>query len=151
MDTLTPSQRSKRMALIRSKDTKPEMIVRQCAHRLGYRYRIHRKDLPGVPDLVFPSRKKIIFVHGCFWHAHDGCKVSNRPKTRRAFWNKKFHRNKERDDVTERKLRKAGWNVLVVWECEVADAAWLETRLVIHLGPARSATDMRGNGLYGRR
>lgn len=81
MDNLSVAERSRRMALIRNKDTKPEKIVRGLVHRLGYRYRLHRRDLPGVPDLVFPGRKKIIFVHGCFWHAHEGCKIANRPKS----------------------------------------------------------------------
>ncbi len=129
MDTLTAAERSERMALIRSKDTKPEWAVRQLVHRLGYRYRLHRKDLPGSPDLTFPSRKKVIFVHGCFWHAHKGCKVANRPKTHRPFWDKKFRLNVERDRANEVSLRNRGWKVLTIWECETKDHKPLAKRI----------------------
>src|SRR5262245_43917835 len=118
MDTLTKDERSARMSLIRSKNTQPELRVRRLLYSLGYRYRLHRRDLPGVPDLVFPSKRKILFVHGCFWHAHDNCSVANRPKTRHSFWTNKFERNKERDRANVRSLRRAGWQVLTIWECE---------------------------------
>jgi DNA mismatch endonuclease Vsr len=135
MDTLTPAERSARMALIRSKNTKPEMVVRRLLHGLGYRYRLHRKDLPGAPDLVFPARKTILFVHGCFWHGHEGCKIAHRPDSRSAYWVDKFERNKTRDLRNEKALRQAGWNVLTVWECETKDLSVMELRLASHLGP----------------
>src|SRR5437899_9244114 len=106
MDTLTVAERSERMARIKSKDTKPELRVRRLVHRLGYRYRLHRKRLPGKPDLVFSSRRKVIFVHGCFWHAHEGCKVANQPKTRGEFWASKFMRNRQQDFVNQASLKK---------------------------------------------
>ena len=134
MDTLTPRERSIRMSLIRSTDTKPELRVRKLLYRLGYRYRLHRRDLPGKPDLVFPGRSKVLFVHGCFWHAHDGCKVANKPKTRSEFWNKKFLRNVARDKRNIGQLRGQGWHVYVVWECETRDATFLEARLARFLG-----------------
>ena len=97
MDTLSKAERSERMARIRSKNTKPELQVRRLLHGLGYRFRLHRRDLPGSPDVVFAARRKIVFVHGCFWHGHKNCKVANRPKSRRSFWSAKFKRNRERD------------------------------------------------------
>jgi DNA mismatch endonuclease, patch repair protein len=126
MDSMTVAERSERMARIRSKDTKPELRVRQLLHRLGYRFRLHRKDLPGSPDLVFPSRRKVIFVHGCFWHAHDACKVANRPKSRQSFWDSKFKRNRLRDIANQKALRQHGWRVYTVWECETKAEARLE-------------------------
>lgn len=132
------------MARIRSKDTKPEMIVRRSVHQLGYRYRLHRRDLPGVPDLVFLSRKKVIFVHGCFWHAHPRCTVANLPKSRRSFWMEKFKRNRERDHANEKLLRQTGWDVLVIWECETKDKASLERRLSEWLGKARAVVAREG-------
>lgn len=130
MDTLTVAQRSERMSRIRSKDTRPEILVRRALHRLGYRYRLHRRDLPGVPDIVFPSRKKVIFVHGCFWHGHAGCNVANVPKSRRAYWLEKFARNKKRDQENIRKLRRAGWDVFVVWECQIKAIDRIEAKAV---------------------
>lgn len=143
MDTLTPAERSVRMSRIRSKDTKPELRVRSLVHGLGYRYALHRRDLPGAPDLVFPSRSKVIFVHGCFWHAHQECKVANSPKTRRAFWTAKFQGNIERDKRNEERLTKAGWEVAVVWECEIRNAGDLTARLSQFLG--RPGTDPNSN------
>lgn len=137
MDTLTPPQRSARMALIRGKDTKPEMIVRRVLHGLGYRYRLHRRDLPGAPDLVFPARRMILFVHGCFWHGHEGCRIAHKPESRSDYWAEKFDRNKARDLRNEEALRQAGWEVLTVWECETKDLSVLEDRLTTHLGPPR--------------
>jgi DNA mismatch endonuclease (patch repair protein) len=144
MDSLSVAERSRRMALIRSKDTKPERIVRSLIHGLGYRYRLHRRDLPGVPDLVFPGRKKIIFVHGCFWHAHENCKIANRPKSRRAFWNAKFKRNKLRDIANERRLRRDGWSVSTVWECETRAPELIAAKVVEFLG--RRARRKRRHG-----
>src|SRR5258707_10618769 len=108
MDTLTKAQRSERMARIRSKDTKPELAIRHALFGLGYRYRLHRKDLPGSPDLVFPARKKVVFVHGCFWHAHQGCSLANLPKSRTEYWRSKFERNVKRDRANTRALRTMG-------------------------------------------
>ena len=106
------------MRLVRSEDTKPEMAVRRLAHGLGYRFRLHRNDLPGKPDLVFPRRGKIVFVHGCFWHQHN-CKRGGRvPATRREYWVAKLGRNVARDKAVLRQLRKLGWGVMVVWECQ---------------------------------
>ena len=106
------------MASVRSRNTKPEMIVRSLLHRLGYRFRLHRKDLPGNPDIVLPKYKKIIFIHGCFWHQHFGCPKSKRPETRPEFWDKKLNENIIRDKVVARELQDAGWTVHVIWECQ---------------------------------
>ncbi|WP_338141272.1 very short patch repair endonuclease [Agrobacterium tumefaciens] len=127
----TSPERSWVMSRVGHKDTKPEMIVRRLVHGMGYRYRLHRKNLPGSPDLVFPSRKKVVFVHGCFWHAHadQHCKLSRPPKTRLDYWEPKLARNKERDSATEQKLKLEGWGVLVVWECQLRDRDALESRL----------------------
>jgi DNA mismatch endonuclease, patch repair protein len=133
-DVLTPEQRRRCMAAIRGRDTKPEMLVRSLVHRMGYRFRLHRKDLPGKPDLVFPSRRKVIFVHGCFWHQHSGCRFATRPVTRRAFWDAKLHANRRRDWRNQRKLRGLGWGVMVVWECQTRDLTRLERRLHAFLG-----------------
>jgi DNA mismatch endonuclease (patch repair protein) len=118
MDVHTREQRSRNMAAIRGKDTKPEMIVRRIVHALGYRFRLHRRDLPGAPDLVFPRRKKIILVHGCYWHMHTcrwGCVT---PQTNAEFWQKKRNGNVDRDRRNRRKLKRLGWQVLTIWECE---------------------------------
>jgi DNA mismatch endonuclease (patch repair protein) len=119
MDTLDAKARSERMSRIKGKDTKPEMTVRRLLHRMGYRYRLHRRDLPGTPDLVFPSRKKVIFVHGCFWHRHDDCHLARLPKSREAFWMAKLEGNRLRDERHRASLRALGWDVLVVWECQL--------------------------------
>ena len=118
------------MQAVRSKDTRPEMVVRRLVHSLGYRYRLHRRDLPGVPDLVFPSRRKIIFVHGCFWHGHH-CKNGTRlPKSNRDYWVPKIARNAERDREHLAELARLRWAVLSIWECELGDKARLEERLI---------------------
>lgn len=127
-DPLTPAERSERMARIRNADTKPEMIVRRLVHSMGYRYRLHLKDLPGNPDLVFRSRKKVIFVHGCFWHQHD-CRQYRQPRTKRSFWEPKLTKNKTRDKEVRRKLRALGWGVMVVWECQVRNELVLRSRI----------------------
>ena len=128
-DVLTPDQRRRCMAAIRGKNTKPEMFVRSLVHRMGFRFRLHSKGLPGRPDLVFPSRKKIIMVHGCFWNQHPRCRYSTRPATRPRFWAAKLDGNRERDQRVRRELRKLGWGVLVIWECQTRDMARLEERL----------------------
>jgi DNA mismatch endonuclease (patch repair protein) len=122
------------MAAIRSKDMLPERVVRRLVHSLGYRYRLHRKDLPGRPDLVFGSRRKVIFVHGCFWHLHKGCIDARLPASNRSYWGPKLKRNVERDSQHLRNLKNAGWRVLVVWECETLDLSKLRQRLLYFLG-----------------
>ena len=130
-DTVTPERRSQIMANIRSKGMKPELIVRRLTHSMGYRYRLHRKDLPGKPDLVFPARRKAIFVHGCFWHQHadPACKIARRPKSNLDYWLPKLQRNVERDAEHRDRLSALGWQVLVIWECEVKIAAGLPERI----------------------
>ena len=127
MDTLTPQQRSERMRLIRAKDTKPEIIVRRLLHSMGYRYRIHVAALPGRPDIVFPGRRKVIFVHGCFWHLHDNC--GRAPKSRLEYWMPKLEGNRARDHANVARLAALGWDVLVVWECAVKDLAGMTLSL----------------------
>ena len=121
------------MRAVRSRDTQPELAVRRIAHGLGFRFRLHRKDLPGSPDLVFPRLRKIILVHGCFWHAHD-CKRGQRiPKQNRAYWTAKIERNAQRDRNVLRELNAAGWATLVIWECETRDAGELMIRIKMFL------------------
>lgn len=135
-DPLTPAERSERMSHIRSVNTKPEMIVRQLVTALGYRYRLHAKDLPGHPDLVFRGRRKVIFVHGCFWHQH-GCRWYRMPKTRRDFWIPKLEKNKARDTRVRKDLRKLGWRCLTVWECQLRKQATLSKRILRFLEDER--------------
>jgi len=117
-DIMSPEQRSERMSRIRGRDTRPELALRRHLHADGFRYRLHQ-NLPGSPDLVLPKYKSVIFVHGCFWHRHAGCRVANTPKSNVDFWKGKFARNVKRDATVESTLRQAGWRVLVVWECEL--------------------------------
>ncbi len=126
------------MARIRRSDTKPEIIVRKLLHRLGYRFRVQLKGVPGRPDVAFPRRRKIIQIHGCFWHAHEGCATFRMPKSRTEFWETKFARNKARDARQEEAARDAGWDVLVIWECGLNDEAGLIDELVDFLGPTRA-------------
>ena len=126
--------RSALMSRVKAKDTKPELRVRRSAHGLGYRYRLHRRDLPGSPDLVFPGRRKVLFVHGCFWHRHQGCRKTTMPKTRAKFWQRKFDDNVRRDERVIAALRDLGWDVLVVWECETSDGNLLRRTLIEFLG-----------------
>ena len=117
------------MANVRRADTSPELRLRKILHARGYRYQLHRKDLPGSPDLVFPSRKKVVFVHGCYWHHHTGCQKATIPKTRTSFWLKKFADNRERDRRKCHELSTQGWDVFIVWECELKDETNLIRRL----------------------
>ena len=128
-DTFTPEERSEIMRRVKGTDTTPELIVRRLVHRMGFRYRLHRKDLPGSPDLAFPGRKKAIFVHGCFWHGHSGCKRARIPQTNREYWERKISRNSERDKESARLLKKMGWKTLVIWECRTRDLEALGKRL----------------------
>lgn len=131
-DTLTPSERSERMSRVRSKDTKPELAVRKLVHQLGFRYRLHGDRLPGKPDLVFGPRRKVIFVHGCFWHRHPkrGCPLARLPKSRLDFWAPKLEKNRERDKQKQAELRRLGWRVLVIWECELKNTDKLKSRIM---------------------
>lgn len=133
-DPLPDSKRSALMSRVRGKNTRPEILVRQTVHSLGYRFRLHRQDLPGTPDLVFPRLKKVILVHGCFWHRHQGCPKASTPKTRIDFWQAKFEANVLRDERNERALHDLGWSVLVVWECETVHHQDLRTKLSQFLG-----------------
>lgn len=126
--TVDPT-RSRTMRAVKSRDTKPEMIVRRLVHALGYRYRLHRSDLPGKPDLVFGPRRKVIFVHGCFWHGHRCKRGARVPKTNTAYWVAKIDRNRARDAESAAALERQGWAVLAVWECEIRDREALTIRL----------------------
>ena len=130
-DKLTPERRSVNMSRIRSRDMKPELIVRRLVHSLGFRYRLHDPRLPGKPDLVFSSRHKVIFVHGCFWHQHPdpSCLDGRAPKSNTTYWNEKLRRNVERDAQHIARLDELGWSVLVVWECELRDRAALQVKI----------------------
>lgn len=124
------------MSRVRGRDTKPEMLVRRLTHSMGYRYRLHRRGLPGSPDLVFPSRMKVIFVHGCFWHQHldPGCKLARLPKSKLDFWGPKLETNRERDERKLVRLAELGWDVLVIWECQTKNREELQARIGEFLG-----------------
>lgn len=133
-DTLTPAQRSRCMSRIGAKDTKPELLVRRIAHAMGYRFRLHRRDLPGCPDLVFPKLRAVIFVHGCFWHGHV-CLRGRVPKSNVGYWAAKRLRNTARDRRSVRQLRRRRWRVLIIWECQTHDCGTLKNRLARFLRP----------------
>jgi DNA mismatch endonuclease, patch repair protein len=138
LDRISPERRSANMSRIRSKDTGPEMIVRRVLHRLGYRFRLHARELPGKPDIVFRRRRKAIQVYGCFWHRHAGCQDCSVPRSRQEYWLPKFAATVVRDERTIAELRTLGWEILVVWDCETRDLADIEMRLVGFLGaPAK--------------
>ena len=143
MDTRTRAQRSAIMRAVRGRDTGPEIAVRSLVHRLGYRFRLHRRDLPGTPDLVFPSRRNAIFVHGCFWHGHK-CRYGRLPKSRIEFWAAKIARNAERDKENVRALKRLGWSSFCIWQCELRKPKGLSERLVRFLG-SHSAGKRRGS------
>ena len=130
VDTVSPEVRSRIMAQVKSKGMKPEMKVRRLLHGLGYRYRLHRKDLPGRPDLVFPSRRKVVFVNGCFWHKHAGCPRVRIPATNREYWVAKLERNHARDERNVALLEESGWATITVWECQLTDIEAVTERLV---------------------
>jgi DNA mismatch endonuclease (patch repair protein) len=131
VDTLTPAERSELMSRVRSKDTRPEIVVRRLLHRMGYRYRLHERKLPGRPDLVFPRLRKAVFVHGCFWHQHPNpeCRMTRLPKSRLDYWRAKLERNRRRDGQQQEALLDLGWRFLVVWECETYDLASLAAKI----------------------
>jgi DNA mismatch endonuclease (patch repair protein) len=124
------------MGRIKGKDTQPELKVRRLLHRMGFRFRLHRRDLPGAPDIVLPSRKKALFVHGCFWHQHEGCRLAYQPKSNQDFWQRKFARNIERDKVVAEELVQMGWDVQVIWQCETLSEQRLASRINAVLGHA---------------
>jgi DNA mismatch endonuclease, patch repair protein len=128
-DHLTPEERSAHMRRIQKRDTSPEMAVRRIAHSLGYRFRLHRRDLPGTPDLVFLRLRKAILVHGCFWHQHEGCRLARKPKSRLEYWLPKLERNQRRDALAEEALKRLGWSELIIWECETTDGERLRRRI----------------------
>lgn len=129
MDSLTSARRSEQMARIRSGNTGPELKVRKILHRIGYRFRLHRRDLPGTPDIVLPRHRVAIFVHGCFWHGHDCRRGAREPKTNADYWRNKRSRNRRRDDRAQRELVAQGWRVLVLWECDLGSGFELADRL----------------------
>lgn len=137
-DIVDSKRRSELMAGIRSRDTAPELAVRRIAHRMGLRFRLHRKALPGRPDLIFPKHRLAVFVHGCFWHRHEDCPFSHIPKTRTAYWADKFERNVARDKRNREALQDLGWRVVVVWECEVGDEEAVRLRLAAATGHGES-------------
>ena len=118
------------MAAIKSKNTKPEIAVRKLLHSMGYRFRLHRKDLPGSPDIVLPKYKTVIFVHGCFWHRHENCKYASTPKTRKEFWESKFKANLKRDEEIQQKIKKIDWRSIIIWECETKNIEILKDKII---------------------
>lgn len=128
-DVFSKEKRSWVMGRVKGRDTKPELLVRSVVHRMGYRFRLHRRELPGCPDIVLPRHSKVIFVHGCFWHGHKRCHRSRRPATHELFWNRKLDANVRRDERSQRLLRRTGWKLLVVWECETRDETALSRKL----------------------
>lgn len=138
VDHLSPNSRSRLMASIKGRDTRPEIVVRKLAHALGFRYRLHRKDLPGTPDLVFVRQRKVILVHGCFWHRHPGCSRATTPHSNVEFWTSKLERNVERDEDVHSALVSLGWKVLVIWECETKNTDALKDRIARFLAPDTS-------------
>lgn len=143
VDTRTKEQRRRIMQAVRGKDTRPEWIVRRMLHAAGYRYRLHVRGLPGTPDIVFPGRRKAVFVHGCFWHGH-GCKIGQPPKSRLDYWGAKLDANRKRDAAKQEALTDLGWDVLVVWQCEIADTQALALRLWTFLGAPKNTIDTTG-------
>lgn len=129
MDSMSPDARRRTMQAVRSKNTTPEMRVRRRAHALGLRFRLHRKDLPGTPDLAFPGRRTVVFVHGCFWHGHEGCRRGSLPSSNVEFWNAKLTKNRKRDAAALEELAALRWRAIVVWECETRSCDLIDARL----------------------
>ncbi len=134
-DVFSAQERSWIMGRVHSRDTSPERAVRSLAHRLGYRFRLHRRDLPGAPDIVFPARGVVTFVHGCFWHGHGCARGKRVPKTNTGYWRLKISKNKMRDTLNRRRLRKLGWEILILWECQLSNLDRVAKSLVKALGP----------------
>jgi DNA mismatch endonuclease, patch repair protein len=141
MDIYSPSKRSDVMSRVRGKNTRPEMLVRRLIHALGYRYVLHSKKISGHPDLAFPGRRKVIFVHGCFWHQHNGCKNSAMPRSRSEYWIPKLRANAERDMRNLNRLQMEGWDALVLWECELKSSDVLEARIVDFLSKMQTSLE----------
>ncbi|SDT30397.1 T/G mismatch-specific endonuclease [Pseudomonas cedrina] len=139
MDVVDRVTRSRMMSGIKGKHTKPELTVRKFLHAQGYRFRLHRADLPGKPDIVLPRYRTCIFVQGCFWHQHPGCKYAHTPKSNQDFWLPKLAKNVERDQISERKLKEMGWQVVIIWECDTKNREILQARIREALGPSISA------------
>lgn len=137
MDTLTPERRSWNMSRIRSRDTAPERLVRSLLHRMGYRFRLHREDLPGKPDIVLPRHNTVILVHGCYWHRHADCRLAYNPKSNTDFWQAKFRENVSRDLRQSQELTELGWRVITVWECETTETRVLAERLIKDLNSSQ--------------
>lgn len=133
MDTFTPEERSRIMAAVKDKDTRPELLVRRLLREMGFHYRLHPKDVPGKPDISFKGRKKAIFIHGCFWHGHACKRGARTPKTNREYWEQKINRNKQRDVQHRDALRAMGWDVLTLWECELKDISRVMERLTVFM------------------
>jgi len=131
----TPKEiRSRTMRAVKGENTKPEMLVRRLVHSMGYRYRLHCKDLPGKPDLVFPRRRKVIFIHGCFWHGHDCKRGARMPKANQDYWERKISRNRDRDAKNSRELEQSGWSILIIWECQLKEKSFLCEKIENFLG-----------------
>lgn len=137
---MSPAQRSERMSRVRGRDTKPELLIRKALHARGHRYRLHDNKLPGRPDMSFPGRKKALFVHGCFWHMHEGCALARMPKSRLEFWRPKLEGNRVRDALRLEQLRAMGLDVMVVWECELRELDALVTRIEAFLNDNKGTT-----------
>ncbi|HIB3368826.1 very short patch repair endonuclease [Pseudomonas aeruginosa] len=133
IDTISAGERSRIMSLVKGKNTRAEMLVRRLVHKAGFRYRLHDAKLPGKPDLVFSRKRKVIFVHGCFWHRHEDCPFSRMPKSNQEYWIEKLEGNKARDNINLQKLHDADWQTLVIWECELRDLSLLASRLTSFL------------------
>ncbi|QNI30830.1 DNA mismatch endonuclease Vsr [Alloacidobacterium dinghuense] len=140
MDRLSAERRSANMRQIRSKDTSPEVALRRLLYGMGYRYRLHRKDLPGTPDIAFPSRRKVIFVHGCFWHQHAACREGKMPASKQSYWGPKLQSNVERDRKHQAELTRLGWETLVVWECQLKDSGAVVDQVKRFLGKTEAGS-----------
>ena len=149
-DRISKEHRSWNMSRIRNQDTSPEIAVRSMLHRLGFRFRLYRRDLPGTPDIVLPRFRSVVFVHGCFWHRHEGCRFAYKPKSRKTFWRKKFSANIRRDKRVSRELELLGWNVLVVWECETKDPKTLSSRLMSAITGAILLSEKNSHPVYSK-
>lgn len=141
VDIISEERRSWNMSRIRSKNTKPEMVVRSMLHRMGFRFRLHDRKLPGNPDIVLPKYKTVIFVHGCFWHRHEACQYSYIPKSRVKFWEEKFKSNIARDNRNQSELEALGWKVIVIWECDLSDSESVVNKLTLHINLRRNNTN----------